>query len=465
MGANVFKLDSSRSGAPGVDVVQNRGPSAVGQARARGAMTRIHILIALCACLVGCHRAPAEGRFVCATAQDCPTGWVCRPDNFCWSTASQDDGGFETSVRDAGADAASSPITAVVHGADGTAFGFHVLFHDRDGNVLDQRVTDATGTAVSDVEGIDALTVINPGSPFTILITVTALQPGTVFNLDNRVMAPQRAVVLPGAFAGAAYYEVSGQCGAANGFDATIPLMVCDDGSGEIAALAMDSSNRALAYAHQVSPGTGEVALSAWATDFRDVAVSYVNTPAGQLSTRVTSAPLDSLQLSDFGSDPSVVRVVPNFAGVYRTSSTVAESSGGHSQTVSVERDDAPIPSAMLIDFADAPGLQNLSADRSNPSRPQVSWTVSGGQADLTSVTLSYPGVLWSTLLSGDRVTVRVPALPDEYASLRPVAALDSYSISRSNYSRILSYDELLSRGPTTFGSLDGITVSEHGPF
>ncbi len=72
-------------------------------------MKPIHVLVAV-VLLAACGGSPPEGVYACmpeTIARDCPAGWVCRPDHFCWRTAG-----------DAGPpDSGSGPDSAVVHDA------------------------------------------------------------------------------------------------------------------------------------------------------------------------------------------------------------------------------------------------------------------------------------------------------------------------------------------------------------
>lgn len=37
--------------------------------------------------VAGCQPSLDEGRYTCHFDEDCPSGWICRDDAFCWKTA------------------------------------------------------------------------------------------------------------------------------------------------------------------------------------------------------------------------------------------------------------------------------------------------------------------------------------------------------------------------------------------
>ena len=89
-------------------------------------MKPIHVLVGV-VLLAACGGSPPEGVYACmqaTIARDCPAGWVCRPDHFCWRTAGDagppDSGPGPDSavVHDAGFDAGLDAMSPVDGGSD-----------------------------------------------------------------------------------------------------------------------------------------------------------------------------------------------------------------------------------------------------------------------------------------------------------------------------------------------------------
>jgi hypothetical protein len=77
--------------------------------------TRRSLAFVLVCLATGCVR-PAEGRFPCETAAECPAGWYCRGDDLCWSTP-----GDAAVADDASTDAPSDAGTDAVVATDASA--------------------------------------------------------------------------------------------------------------------------------------------------------------------------------------------------------------------------------------------------------------------------------------------------------------------------------------------------------
>jgi hypothetical protein len=198
-------------------------------------------------------------------------------------------------------------VVVTVYESGVPASGAIVWFSDAAGDPIAEGETGGDGVFFAAVPAGSSVTaaLLTPDTDPAewLLHTIAGTEPGDRLEAGSgravdRTMLGGLDASLPGAFAGAAYYEVSIGCRSSQQA-AVQPVRVwvtADCLTAEarvaVAAYALDDAGTAIAFAPAVdvdAPATGEVApvaLGAWRTDFAAFTVTVGGVPAGAASVR-----------------------------------------------------------------------------------------------------------------------------------------------------------------------------------
>jgi hypothetical protein len=329
-----------------------------------------------------------------------------------------------------------------------------VIFQDSAGEVVDFFPTDALGRAEADLFPGSMVTFAVFGADNIHVVTIAGVEPG-----DELVVGATEApwaewlgsieVVLPGDVPGTATYDVFFGCGPVaklptSDLKATrdITRWCAPNGSTAVIAVAFDSDGGALAqsYAIDVVPTVGmltTVTLPPWSTSWDDLSLNVDGAPPGIGSV---GAKVDWTWqgVSYFGRGAGADTTgEPVALGFQRPAgfgdglhySPCAYFGTGGASGVRIADRSTSLP-GRIIDVDLSPGLPEIAEARITPAtdgRPTVSMIPVGAvNADLGAVNLFWTdgdtNVVWRVYLPPDQTELRLPAVPEFLAVLRPTA-------------------------------------------
>jgi hypothetical protein len=372
------------------------------------------------------------------------------------------------------ADASASTATVTVTWGGEGAPGVRVLAHNPDATVTADLNTDANGQAVVEVTEGSMITLIDAlPNDFKRYLTLQDIDPGDSIELalpPNTSPRHSLEVDLPGAFSGAARYELQGACNYRGTIDGSDTLNIgirapCSEDDVDLLALAKDSDDQVLAYAFaedvQTSGDTTSVSLDSWNTDLLSSDIELTGLPSSTNYTHSLNAVLlqnyrqwyvsrRSGGTSGATSIQENVQVPPTFADelalTYELNYTSASSNDRLSNVGArffSNRDQAAsatIPAAELM-----PELSTLTVEDRNTARPAVDWDASpivsnGATADAADAAIlrvvwtantptsanadgsrgEFPGVspnainIWVMVAPTSETSLRLPEVPDD---------------------------------------------------
>lgn len=401
-----------------------------------------------------------------------------------------------------GGGSSSGPVTVTVHDQNGALVpGAQVVHHDPNGEVIATAVTASNGTAtLQDVGRGDAITtgyVELDGE--TRLFTFLGVEPEDVLvsgRAEDAEPTPIATVTmtLESGHPGAAFYQYQFGCSSigviqTGGIPASIHAGCVEPADTlDVVAIASDANDAPLAFAVEldVPISSPSIAVGPWRTDWRTVAMTVTNAPAGAADvyaggsvnegTRSWSPPTLFHEPIAAGASATLDVLLPNDIG--SSQSTGAQlwfSNGVDYDGISLITDrEVPFATSVTYDLA-ADLLPRLmpSIDETDADRPTVSWTTGGFESDGGGISVYWQNggdtSSWQLIVPPDSVDVRLPALPDAMASFRPSVlgsallpavvfvdsdALDGYDAVRARGGA--SFDPNLGAGRTrvTFGGL-----------
>lgn len=347
---------------------------------------------------------------------------------------------------------AAGPVNVEVFDDLGNpAAGLPVIFNHPDGRVLEQQQTSDSGEASAAIPLNATVTVFRDQPTFHYLQSVTGLHGGmhVVAGGSAAAASPSSiSVAMPGAFAGALFYEVDSGCGQGFTQVGTDTVDVALDGSCPVGgsfsllAIARDSSWAPVAFSFQtgltVPASSLHVSLGAWRNDFTTVPVALANAPAGSASVSVGidlwhdgrrfSFGSASAEVAAGGSAGMEIGIPGDFAEATSWSVTLCFDNGTSGSFF--ERRVAVLPAISMDLTTDLlPRTIVTGVDTSDPNRPAVSWT-SEGPIDASAATVSaqwasadYSNTwIWDALTPAIATTLRMPTVPEGLANARPSA-------------------------------------------
>ena len=344
-------------------------------------------------------------------------------------------------------------VTAhVIDGDRAPVAGIPVFFNDPDGSVVAETVTGADGTAAEHVAPGGSVSVAFDYGGFTDLETWFGAVDGdhVWFLHDFGPVTVDVEVTLPGAFAGADAYYVSSGCNEAFVETAGDPGVIVLAMNGEcvtdpltITAIAVGPAGVEQPLAFGIIGDAGNpadtplaVSVDTWRTDFEAVALSLSSIPAGAAFAGGRTAPIrDGWRVlpswRDVVADPVDSATIPlaRAPGFGDSQAVTAWAYFADESEQVIVRNDPGASTTPAIDFAEAlPRITGVSADRTEPERPVISWTtgdVSG--ADEIYVVIGWADGFW--WLRGPPDTAapfRPPMVPLSLAGYQPPSDWDS---------------------------------------
>jgi hypothetical protein len=423
------------------------------------------LTISISISMSGCTDHPLpEGAYLCHASTECPAMWFCRDDDRCWRTP--DDAGAAMDAGDAGStadtdapprDASTGPGVTVVARRELVALpGLEVIFHDAAGAVLESRVTDAMGRATSTVPGVGAVTLARPdlGGVANLATVWGVAVPDTItFDLTSMDGYTTRGVSLPGTFAGATDYVVSGGCNSDVNTDPTVGFSVCDFvGATNIVAFAYGADPLPLAYASILGePELENVTFTEWHTDFVTLPTSV---SGGDASATVQVRATILIRAGGIGVGAMDGRsgdltLIPGLSLATVLVEGVATETTASGPVI---REDlvayrSGLPAAISLDVSTAPEVVSYAADRSDPEHPRVSWVTTGvvPQSVIGYFRYAPAGLVqWTVVGPGTSTELALPSLPDTHAEWRPTPEVPDYQISLGALDPPVSYAEVI---------------------
>ncbi len=350
-----------------------------------------------------------------------------------------------------------APIVVTVSRRGHPVPGAHVVYGDDSGAAAFVDRTGADGRTSRRVAPGSMVTVIDASAPteITTRYTIVGVEPGDQLRVDrereHEAVVGTAVVALPGAFDGAAHYDVDIGCQRFVADRADEPVRIhfgarCVNSRGAITvrATALSPDHEPLAHAvrRDVS-ARGErevpVALAEWSDTWEPFELVLVGAPPGatgvalQCSQTVGALEFDlPMQLARLDGRPVrfSFRTVPNLGASLRLIAMVGygPTSAPDGVAFYVERVAAGAR-ARTVDLRDAllPRIADVALSPIRTARPEVTWVASG---DLSKTD---GGVLrvawragtsrhewWIVLPPTARSPLRFPELPDELAAFGP---------------------------------------------
>jgi hypothetical protein len=354
-------------------------------------------------------------------------------------------------------------VTVTVLATDSTepALGVPVVFHDSSGAALATVETGADGKATGEIPEGGQITVARAED----LVTIAGAEIGASYVVGGEV-APARVplgnaqITTPGALAGApagATYSVSVGCSAqsftpASG-NVSVPVFPSCQGSGgtvHVLARVLDGNGGLAGF----SAVTALAASSGWTATLP----AWVTSDALTLS--VTSAPAGTLALGgelDFvlggrvfqGSRLAATGTTASFdfpfdAAAVDGVSLTAIASFGAGESFSSQTQIGELTGAQSLALADVllPRITNVSV--SSGARAEMTFSSAGSLAGVDGGVATFnwedEGIWRVVVPPGASSPIKLPALPDELAELRPSAAADLPTLSFWESSGVSSY-------------------------
>jgi hypothetical protein len=355
---------------------------------------------------------------------------------------------------------------------NGTATGgLKVNFHESDGSLAAEAVTDTAGKASGTVH-LNAMVTVAVGTKD--LVTIAGVNPAEHILLKTRPPYDRSTVgsVNFGTTTEAAnksYYRVE----TGDDYYVTVQTMTTGtrttnlirgnlDANGKFSLIAgtYDVNNRLISYTYSngitpSSSGTTTVTLPAWRTDLLEFALSMTGAPTGATTMRVDSsneqtgflfmptafgnAAAATVAISG-GNASKNVQYPGNFGDNIRTDATVRFGTARDSMIFSRR---APRPAgAYAIGSADFPARIGAAAiDNTTPTRPVANWTVTGsttnGDATLVEFVWTSGGAdyTWHAYVPPDATSVTFPVVANSLAGQAPAAGttLSSITVTQHN--------------------------------
>ncbi len=323
-----------------------------------------------------------------------------------------------------------------------------VVFHDADGAVIGEQVTDAEGIAALEV-GRDSMATLALGDD---LYTVTALQPEDVVDLwsppyhfGSPIVGQVRVAGRP--VAGAVDYWIALGCEPLRGSTSISPSAflslreACLEGDGtfDVTVLAVDAERNRLAFAYRtdVTPdadGSTRVPIT-WESEVPSSTISYTGGRPGvlQLFGEIDSQ-REGFNYShdDSTSDGSPVTVQHLAAFEDSARVRIAVVWDGYYSDL-VTSIPAPLPASFALSDSDlAPALSAGTIDTSIAGRPVASWSGDTSEVDGLHIQLVFEDTstglsnAWFAVVPPGTNEFRFPSLGD--SSLAPFGpGVDSF--------------------------------------
>lgn len=348
------------------------------------------------------------------------------------------------------------PVTVTVMSQGNPIPGIDIVFSDPGGAVVSHEQTGVDGSATEVLLAGSAATIaVDVGG--RIAITFAAVEPGDdlVFSFED-APSPEYgsvSVALPGAFAGAASYEVRLGCSTLTTTDPTQPLLgglttdcLGGDQAIDVLAVALDDMGAPLAYDHAkavagVPAGTTSVTLDAWQTTFDPLTITLTNAPASTAAAGLEGHfRVDGLDFLGFGGGGAPVGGTVALASAYpqgfaeRLQYLVFIAFGTQQDPAGFAvllggRPDAPATVTHDLAAELLPLVDGASA-ADDAGRVALSWTADGPMTDadgaLVLVSWSDADIQhqWFALLPPDAASpFALPAMPDALAGFRSTAS------------------------------------------
>ncbi len=387
----------------------------------------------------------------------------------------------DANVDAAAPDAATSgTVTVTALDRDWTPFqGADVLAHDLEGTLAGMTTTTGTGIVSLDVPIGGMVTVASRKIDDLYLTTVTGVHPLdvlTTISLDaTKHEGPELggvSISFPGAYSGAAEYNVGTSCETSTGSVTNPTVQVhgktyrdCTVGNTihAIAAAQVFTANRvkplafSLGSAQQAS-GSALLGLGAWNAAM-DLDVTIASLPAAAANTSFSAEVV--YHTASVGSDDE-----PVAANKHRISVPASPVAGmalrlqleldygqeGENFAAAIMRSTLPLPAtAPTYDASLAPPrLHDLAIAEFATGRPRISWSVDGSDTGFIGgyVLLVWPSpgpgkpaVTWLILFPLG-ASARAPALPPALAALVPKTAPGAAVVLIDAGMRLTSYDD-----------------------
>ncbi len=362
-----------------------------------------------------------------------------------------------------------------------------VIFHDSQGVLLSQAVTDDAGEVADDVPRDASVTVLTYGSlaaSMYELTTIMGVQPGDRIVLhrgaDPRLNDTVSTVdvAMPGRFGSAAASYAVSTCasGWGSAFAPSVSLDVarrCLDSSGRfrVFAHAQNTLGDRVAFAwldaHADRPATRAV-LPAWSTDFWSLTANVTNLPT-DITTQRVGASLAGVGTSHEGSFPAVLRIPRVDGGARAHSLYVAWNDPERDSFSALTRSDAIEPTSIDLDGGELlPRVSNVATD-SSTSPALVHFRRHGdfASADAVRIDVSWEEPsphYWAVYAPPTLVTpIELPDLPVELHAWRLTegTVATHTSITYWDSSAVDGYDDVRAAPRDAFYSapLDEATV------
>ncbi len=334
------------------------------------------------------------------------------------------------------------------------AAGVTIVFHDSEGAVLGEQVTDAGGAAALEVARDSMATV----ALWDDLWTVAALQPEDVVDLwsppypfDSPVVGRVRVAGRP--VAGAVDYWIALGCEPLRGSTSISPSGYLDlredclagDGTFDLTVLAVDAERNRLAFAYRtdVTPdadGSTRVPIT-WESEVPSSSIAYVGQQPGVLhlfgeiaSHRKGFGYSHDDSISD--GSPVTVQHLAAFEDSAHVRIVVAWDDSYSDLVTSMP---APLPATFALSDSDlAPALSAATIDMSTADRPVASWSGDTSDVDglhiqlLLDDTSTGQSLAWFAVVPPGTNQFHFPSLAG--SSLAPLAP-DSDSLANENAS------------------------------
>jgi hypothetical protein len=345
----------------------------------------------------------------------------------------------------------AQPITVTVfdQAATGaTAAEVAVEFHNPDGTIDAEVLTDGSGVATHLLPLGGHVSVIYPGDPMQV-VTIIDARPGdqlSVGPVAQPTLTSKGTMTIgaPGTFAGASCYLVDLGCTTVSAGDVPATIVdvpsTCPDPMA-VQMFAQDAAFQTLAFTSKPSVAFmdgGTSTLGPWRTDFLDQVVTMTNHTTGAPTQLDVFAVADGLHYGAIGGafdSALLVMGMPSsvtahfgqgFADTYETRVTVYDPQIRPSLIVH----HTATPTTLTVD-AVADFLPFVDAPSYDAATNTVAWTAQGalGTTDGAELLLSWPldgggatvgGGIWRVILPPGRMSQKLPDLPAALAGNGP---------------------------------------------
>jgi hypothetical protein len=319
-----------------------------------------------------------------------------------------------------------------------------VIFHDPTGAVISSTITTAEEVSETVPPG-SMVTLVQTGDT-SVLHTVIGVLPGETYeHIDGDAVIGRIELTVPTPFPDGVDYDYDIGCGPLIGVEPMVPQLIevtrrCTGGADRITVvvLAYDSDRAQLAYAFEedvlLDPNNvTTLSLGTWHTELDPLEITYVGSSAERgtliaywsVISGATAVHRDGIVFPrPIPAQARRTARVPRFGDRFRIGMTLEATfeSPIYSSVFGYQADRALRSFDLAVDLLPPPSLAAI--DSTDPARPVLQWS---SAADLDGIVVRVnadePRIRWSFLVAPGTSELRIPALPDEHAALRPLAA------------------------------------------